>query len=242
MLAINDQIFAASNDRPEAPQIRIGLPGDLSGPILPWTIAKFRKRWPDFSYHSRSGAAADLMRELRRGEVDIVIALSREPPVDARHSWTDPLVWVRSGATNIDKDGPVPMLAFSWECMCYRSGIAALTAVGREAKLVMTATTVLTLSAAVDAGLGTMVMSRSRVRFTQLERWEDGPLPPLPKLHIGIHVRDGADNGPLLDLADELMPNLRPKPDGTLSEDGEIRALRLAFEKAQSAGRPSRNN
>ncbi len=28
--------------KPDARRIRIGLPGDLSGPLLPWTLAKFR--------------------------------------------------------------------------------------------------------------------------------------------------------------------------------------------------------
>ncbi len=60
-----------------------------------------------------SGAAGAILRELRQGDTDIVVALSHEAPVDARHTWKDQLVWVRSDATKVDPHGAVPMLAFS---------------------------------------------------------------------------------------------------------------------------------
>lgn len=240
ILAINDQILLSAVPRPEAPRIRVGLPGDLSGPMLPWAFAKFRKRHPHFTYGSRSGLASEMMKELRSGSLDILVALSREEPTEARHYWSDWLVWVRSGATKIDPHAAVPMLAFSQDCMCYRTGAEVLRQAGRDNLLVMTAGTVLSLSAGVDAGLGIMVMTRGRVRMTQLSRWDDAPLPPLPQLYTGIYVRDGADNGPLLELADELAPMLRPKPDEVIAENKEAQAVRLAFSKAESAGNISR--
>jgi DNA-binding transcriptional LysR family regulator len=234
LLLINDQILSVAEAKPSARRIRIGLPGDLSGPLLPWTLAKFRMRWPDFDFQLFSGGAGPILRDMRQGDTDIVVALSHEAPTDARHSWTDQLVWVRSDATRIDPHGPVSMLAFSNECMCYRAGVAALHQSGREQRLVMTASTVLSLAAGVDAGLGTMVMTRGRVRFTQLSPWENAPLPPLPQLHVGIYVREGADTQPLTELADDLAPLLRPKPDDKQGDHREFHSLRAVFSKAES--------
>jgi DNA-binding transcriptional LysR family regulator len=237
LLSINDQILGVAEAKPETRHIRIGLPGDLSGPLLPWTLAKFRLRWPEFTFQLFGGSRSAIICDVRQGDVDIVVGLSREPPADARHSWTDQLVWVRSDATKIDPQGPVPMLAFSEECLCYRSGVNALKEAGRKTRLVMTATTVLSLSAGVDAGLGTMVMTRSRVRLTQLTRWDDAPLPPLPELHVGIYVREGADTKPLFELADDLASLLRPKPEDAVGDHSEYRSLRTAFGKAESLAR-----
>ncbi len=116
--------------------------------------------------------------------------------------------------------------------MCYRAGVAALNKAGRDARLVMTASTVLSLSAGVDAGLGTMVMTRGRVRLTQLKRWDDAPLPALPTLHVGIFVREGADTEPLMALADDLAPALRPRPENI--ERSDYQGVRSAFNKAAS--------
>src|SRR5262249_10738617 len=117
MLSINDQILSVSEPKPNARRIRIGLPGDLSGPLLPWTMAKFLLRYPSYTFSLYGGLAPLVMKDLRQGDTDIVVALSREAPVDARHMWSDQLVWVRSDATKIDPNAPVPMLAFSGECM-----------------------------------------------------------------------------------------------------------------------------
>ena len=236
MLSINDQIMGLVDAQPKSRTIRIGLPGDLSGPLLPWTLAKFRKRWPDYSFQVRSGSAGPLIGELRQGDIDIVIALSHEEPTDARHHWTDQLIWAVSDASKVDKNSPVSMLVFSNECMCYRSGVEALSQAGFESRLVLTATTVLSLSAGVDAGLGVMVMTRGRIRFTQLRISDNPLLPPLPELYIGIYVREGADTQPLLELADDLAPLLRPKPDDVVVKNTEYQVLNKAFGKARSLG------
>ena len=237
ILAINDQILLAARAPSQPRRIRIGLPGDLSGPMLPWAFAKFRKRNPGYSYHSRSGSKAKFFDELQNGEIDIVLALSWEPPTDARHYWKDRLVWARSGATHIDATGPVPVVAFSEECIAYRTAIDVLQKAGREPQLVMTSSTLLTLASAVDAGLGTMVMTRSRIGMTQLQVWDDAPLPELPEIYTGIYVRDGDDRGPLLEFADELEPMLRPRASGTAADPHEVRSLRTAFGKAESLGK-----
>jgi DNA-binding transcriptional LysR family regulator len=234
LLSINDQILSVAEPKPEAKRIRIGLPGDLSGPLLPWTLAKLRLRWPDINFQTLSGSAVSMLRDLREGNIDIVIALSLTEPTDARHKWTDQLVWVRSDATKVDPQAPVPMVAFSEECMCFRAGTNALREAGRSHKLVMVSGTVLMLTAGVDAGLGTMVMTQGRVRLTQLRRWEDAPLPKLPHLHVGIYVREGDNTRPLLELADDLAPLLRPKPDAAAAELNEFRAVRTAFNKAEA--------
>jgi hypothetical protein len=77
-------------------------------------------------------------------------------------------------------------------------------------------------------------MTRGRVRFTQLSPWDNAPLPPLPQLHVGIYVREGADTKPLTELADDLAPLLRPKPDDKQGDHREFHSLRAVFSKAES--------
>jgi hypothetical protein len=46
-------------------------------------------------------------------------------------------------------------------------------------------------------------------------------------------VREGADTKPLNDLADDLAPLLRPKPEEDL-DGSAFRAVRTAFNKAEA--------
>ena len=65
--------------------------------------------------------------------------------------------------------------------------------------------------AACLAGLGIMVLPRSRVPQTALAVWEDAPLPELPQLYCGIYLRDGGNRPALEELADEIAAVLRPQ-------------------------------
>ncbi len=72
-------------------------------------------------------------------------------------------VWVRSDATTLDPDGPVPLVSFGEDCACRYTAVHALHRVGRDCDFVFTARSVRSLEAAVAAGFGVMVMPRSRV-------------------------------------------------------------------------------
>jgi DNA-binding transcriptional LysR family regulator len=64
----------------------------------------------------------------------------------------------------------------------------------------------------VLAGLGVMVLPKSRVPQTSLAIWEDAPLPELPQLYCGIYLREGGDNRAALEeLADAIATVLRPQ-------------------------------
>ena len=120
-------------------------------------------------------------------------------------------MWVRSDATTLDPDGPVPLVSFGEDCSCRYTAVHALHRVGRDCDFVFTARSVRSLEAAVAAGLGVMVLPRSRVAQTSLSIWEDAPLPELPELYCGIFLREGGNRAALEELADEIALVLRPR-------------------------------
>jgi DNA-binding transcriptional LysR family regulator len=120
-------------------------------------------------------------------------------------------VWVRGDATQLDSDGPVPMVSFGEDCTCRYTAVNALHRIGRECDFVFTSRSIASLEAAVLAGLGIMVLPRSRVPQTGLTIWEDAPLPELPQLFCGIYLREGGGNRVALEeLADDIANVLRP--------------------------------
>jgi DNA-binding transcriptional LysR family regulator len=88
--------------------------------------------------------------------------------------------------------------------------VNALHRVGRECDFVFTSRSIASLEAAVLAGLGVMVLPRSRALQTSLTVWEDAPLPELPELYCGIYLRQGGNRAALEELADEIAAVLRP--------------------------------
>jgi DNA-binding transcriptional LysR family regulator len=213
MLSINDQIVQLDGSQPKAQTIRVAIPGDFAGVRIPATLAQFRRRWPEIRFKASATSFENMLRGLRQGDLDLCVAIANsKPAIEAQHLWIDQAVWVRSDATQLDPDGVVPLVSFGEDCSCRYTAVNALHRIGRECDFVFTSRSIASLEAAVLAGLGVMVLPRSRVPQTALTIWEDAPLPELPQLYCGIYLREGGDNRAALeDLADEIAKVLRPQ-------------------------------
>lgn len=202
LLSINDVILHLSEPKPSPLTIRLGMPEDFVGGQFTGLLADFRKRWPDLRFTIQQGNLEQLVRDMAKGQLDIALGPSMNASSDARHCWTEEAVWLRGRGTSIDPDAPVPLVAFREDWICHRLAVNALSRVGRASDLVFTAPTISSLAAAVGAGMGTMVLSRCRVRLPDMMIWEDPPLPKLPDLNWGLYVREGAEHGLLDEIAD----------------------------------------
>lgn len=208
LLSINDQILDLAGPRPKSETVRVGVPSDIFGPALARSLGGFRTRWPEVRYNLRAGGHEALLRELRQGDLDVVLAVSANNPIlDARHYWTEQLSWVRGPLEQIGCINPVPFVSYGEECPFYRIAQAALNQVGQSVDVVLTAPSLAHLMGAVASGLGVMVLPRSRVP-NQLVRWDDGPLPALPAMFCGIFVREGGDRELFSQLAESMAAAL----------------------------------
>ena len=205
LLSINDQIvnISASGLRPDL-VIRVGTPSEYIASIMPGFLAQFRARWPDVRFNVRTDFYDPLVRELRSGDIDLMIGLSMTPPHDARHSRAQEVVWVHSPATRIDRDRPVPLVSYGDLCVYHRLAVQALQSVGFDWEDVFTGPSIASLSGAVNAGLGVMAITRRRAAKVGMLVWENPPLPKLPDLYSGIYVREGGARAIYEQLADDI--------------------------------------
>jgi DNA-binding transcriptional LysR family regulator len=235
MLSINDQIAQLSGSQPTAQTLRVGIPGDFAGVRIPATLAQFRKRWPEIRFKASATSFENMLRGLRQGDLDLCVAVAgTKPALEAHHLWIDQAVWVRSDVTNLDPDGPVPLVSFGEDCSCRHMAVNALNRIGRECDFVFTSRSIASLEAAVQAGLGIMVLPKSRVLQTSLTVWEDPPLPELPQLYCGIYLREGGNNRAALEeLADAIAAVLRPQ---LQVKDGGAAAPDVAPVRASGSG------
>jgi DNA-binding transcriptional LysR family regulator len=211
MLSINDGIARSSGGDPSAGILRIGIPGDF-GTRIPRALASFRTRWPHVRFNVDVASFEQLVRGLKQGELDLGVAVLRsEPLIRARHLWLEQPVWARSDATRIAPTGPVPLVSFGEECASRACAAQAINRIGRECDFVFASRGMVSVEAAVVAGLGVLALPRSRLELTSLREWEDAPLPRLPELYCGIFLREGDTRVELEELADAIAAALRPQ-------------------------------
>ena len=106
LLCINDQILDLAAPRLAAQTLRIGMTSDFAVPALGAALARFRAGAPDMRFVFRGGTADALQRDLREGDLDVLIALSPAGAApDTPHHWPEELVWVGMPTTRIDPYG-----------------------------------------------------------------------------------------------------------------------------------------
>jgi DNA-binding transcriptional LysR family regulator len=206
LLSINDQIveIGDAGPRPEL-VIRLGTPSDFIASVLPDTLARFRERVPDVRFIVRTDYYDPLVRQLRSGDLDLLLGLSMTQPRDIRHCIPLEVVWVHGKSTHYDPNRPVPLISYGEPCMYHRLAVQALRTAGLDWEDVFTGPSYKSLAGAVTAGLGVMPITRRRANEIGLTIWEDAPLPKLPDLYSGVYIREGGARAVYEQLADDLI-------------------------------------
>jgi DNA-binding transcriptional LysR family regulator len=192
--------------------LRVGVPGDFAALLLPAVLAKFRARHPDIRFIVRSQHFDLMSRDLRQGELELMIGLSESGiGLDARHQWMEPMVWVRQPGFELDPGAPVPIVTFGEACALHRAGVAALNQAQRPFEIVFSGPSEACILAAVKGGLGVSMLARSRANVAGIDIWEEAPLPQLGDLSCGIYLGETGDRLVLEQLADAIFEVLGPK-------------------------------
>jgi DNA-binding transcriptional LysR family regulator len=210
LLSINDQILDLAGPRSPARTVRIGSTGDFTAAGISRGLARVRAKRPDLRFEVYNANIDALLRDLREGDADLAVWVSSTgPTLETRHYWTEPLVWVRGPATQIDEDRPVPLVSYGDECVFTRNAVTTLGETGRECELMLVGSSIVGLAAAVAAGLGVMALPRSRADIPGISIWNDAPLPRLPDIFCGIYTRGSADPQDCEPIADAIAAALQ---------------------------------
>jgi DNA-binding transcriptional LysR family regulator len=213
MLSINDHIVHLGGAAPRSElMIRIGTPSDHVASIMPGMLAQFRQHWPDVRFTVRTDFHEPLMRDLRRGDLDLYVGLTMGQPHDAHHSWAEEVVWVGGAATRFDSSRPVPLVSFGEPCIYRRLATETLKSADLAWEDVFIGPSLKSLHGAVDAGLGVMAIIRRRAVESGMIVWKDAPLPRPPELYCGVYIREGGTTAVYEHLADQIAAELRASP------------------------------
>jgi DNA-binding transcriptional LysR family regulator len=213
LLSINDQILQAVEPPPATSTLRLGFTGDYLSPYLPTALVEFRNHWAYRKFSVQFGSNERLLHDLRSGELDLAVAVTREnAEADARHYWTEKMVWARSSTFVVDRSQPVPLVTRGTYWLNYQLAVSALEREGRTYEIAFTAPTILGLTSAVRAGLGVMAVPQRRVRNANLEVCDSTELPELANVVVAVYASDAREAEAHRAFADIIAGMLR-RPD-----------------------------
>jgi DNA-binding transcriptional LysR family regulator len=207
LLSINDQILDVATHHGAADRLRIGIPVDyFESPVLR-ALADFRASQPGLQIQVWADASESLLRDLRRGAFDLIVAASDlTQATAARRSWLEQNAWGAASAAVFETDAAVPLAVLGESSLSRRLSVAALEQAGRAYEIVYVGGSFAGLVGAAAAGVGVACWAKRALRATGLAVFDSAPpwLPRVADVHGGVYVRAGLHGSPLDVLADMI--------------------------------------
>ncbi len=196
LLALNEEAMAALEETRLQGQVCLGAAQEVADGGLADLLAHFTRLHPGVALEVRVDAMIRLREEVARGELDLAVIFqepSTPPESGFRCQVIERLqrVWVASPDLTIDPEKPLPLVLSNGPCIFRNAVLAALDAIGRPWRIVLSTPSLAGLRAALRAGLGVGVRTQ-RWLETDLNIL-DGELPSLPEVELVLLTADQTD-------------------------------------------------
>lgn len=196
VLTLHDEAVAAVSAGHFNGPARIGMVQDFAEILLSGLLAQFAELHPDAQIYSRVAGTAELLNQLERRQLDIVLGYG--VPNDPGAVTIADMAWF--GEAGLAGRGVIPLAVLEQPCRFREAAIRALEDAGRSFRITVETPNLTTLRAAVEAGLGLTVRTPT---FLPAALLDNPGLPSLPRVSCILQTASGLDGatGHLAELA-----------------------------------------
>ena len=181
ILELNDESVRRIAEPPVAGMISLGITEYFVPTELPRILARFAAAYPGVRLEVRMGISRELRDQLAAGALDAAV-LRLAPRERAKAIWSEPLVWAAREGEQPAPGEAVPLVLLPAPCWLREHALHSMKRLKRPWRLAFTGSSMASIQAAVNAGLGISILPRSSV---------------LPGMHILPRGRDYPDPGRL---------------------------------------------
>lgn len=208
ILALNDDLVAAMAGLEIEGSLRLGLPADLAEHWLATALAAFTQAHPRVHVEVTVERNQLLIEKVRRAELDVAIAITSDPPVDAIPLAELAVQWIGRVNQSVDASADLPLVLFTSPCLFRQTAIEVLEREEVRWRLAMTSPSLAGLWAAIEAGLGIGIRTPLGLPDT-LAPIRSSRLPQIDRVvHLAIYRAKGPMTPAaraLLDIAKETL-------------------------------------
>lgn len=203
VLILHDEAVAAITAGHFTGPARIGMVQDFAETLLSGLLGQFAELHPDAQIYSRIAGTAELLGQLERRQLDIVLgfAAANDPHAIAHAA----MAWY--GKPDLLHHGVLPLAVLEPPCRFREAAIRLLEDAGVPYRITVETPNLTTLRAAVDAGLG--ITCRTHL-FLKDEPLTIEALPSLPRVSCVLQTAASLDpaTARLAQLAREIVAAL----------------------------------
>lgn len=200
LIALNDDVLEQMQQADFAGEVRLGVPHDVVGKLMPPILRRFSQEHPNVLVTLVSELTHSLKAALYERKVDLALMTESEPAKREQLLLTDRLVWVGAKGGDAWRRRPVAVALGQEGCAFRALAIRALTKSGIEWRPICQVGSLEPVFATLEADMAVAPFLFHTVP-DRVEVLPDGCLPPLPAFHINLRLPPKGATKVALELA-----------------------------------------
>jgi DNA-binding transcriptional LysR family regulator len=205
ILAAHDEASAYFTGSAMRGRLRFGSADDLALTQLPQILRDFRQLYPHINLELTVNQSGFLSRRLKSGQLDLVFVKQEPGASDGRVVRRERLVWVAHKSMTLDRNSPVPMIAYQAPSISRTAAINALEEAGRTWRITCNTREVNGVIAAARAGIGIAVFPQTMVPPDLADVTGFFDLPALGEVEFALLANPAAAREPIEALVSAIL-------------------------------------
>lgn len=191
-------------------RLRFGVTDDVALTQVPTVLRDFRKLYPGINLALTVAQTPTLRRRVESGHLDVALVKSEPGEGRGRLVRRDRLVWAAAAGTEITRGAPVPLIVYQAPSLSRTLAVRALDAVGIGYRVTCIVHGVNGVLAAVRAGLGIAIFSRSIAPGDLITLPASTGLPELGEIDLVLLTNPHAPKEPVEALTTAILSRANP--------------------------------
>ncbi len=186
IISLLDQAVASFHSDPLDGFIRIGVPEEYGGTILPRVLSTFSKAHPNVEVTVHSASSTELKRAYDTSELDLVVTHEDASMIGGELLINDPVVWVTSDTHMQHECNPMPIAICERGCWWREWAVDTLNYQETNYRVAYESNSISGLQAAASSGMAVAILSQSQVPSDCRELTAAEGYPPLQGSNITL--------------------------------------------------------
>ncbi len=204
LIALNDEVVGQMTESDFVGEVRLGVPHDIVGMLMPPILRIFRQEHPNVLITLVSDTTRTLRSQLTQRALDLCLTTELEPGNREQHLLTDRLVWVGARGGDAFRRRPISVALGQESCGFRASAIKALNKARIDWRPICQVGSLEPVFATLEADMA-IAPFLSKTVPERLVILDEVELPPLPDFHICLRL-PARPNTP---IAAELARHIR---------------------------------
>ncbi|WP_435103306.1 LysR substrate-binding domain-containing protein [Arhodomonas sp. AD133] len=189
--------------------VRIGTPDDYAHCFLPRILARFAEAEPAVAVELHCQTSDILRRQIRDGELDLVLASCEDSGLDGRVVHSEPIVFATVPGAGLELQEMLPLAMWLPGCPIRAMTLRALDEANIAYRVAYSSPSNAGLQAAVLSGLAVGAMARSTLTPDMVVLDESQGMPGVGSIHIALYRSHHRQSAVIDELHEHILHSFR---------------------------------